>query len=525
MFVFRGERLKEDGYIKEQRIIHNEELEWVANYYMKKLAEARIEEERLVLDKDGRMEAYKIFTKPVQELTDKERKLLISRYKAFNEMFGGKVNQDVFSDEEIEMIRMILKPNGDPLEELRNEMKFYNNQLEEARKAHKNNFTIALNRNSINRENVDSIIQHIEKALEKGMNIRVCIDNVKGRKNNEGVDYVFTKEEMDLLVELDGYLKSKNLIGLSITEFREVNDLDDLSESWTLNQVIDANKKVDDFANYIKEHNLSPFEAMVYIHKAASRFVYNGGNGLQDGRVLPSTLNTGRIVCSGYASFVKAVVDRLEMPGLSCEIKGSYIIDKSGPNGHCHNVVTIDDPKYGINGTYVEDACWDSREKGEQDQRGFAHCLYSVNDLMNFNGNSRYFSLDREDRFSNLILDTKDFEENIQMMHANWFKRIFWHMSRNARFKTSIPELVKKYGDCSEPIPKEKYEQAIRVMYATRYDDPDKIEERVKADMENSRLRAMQIFNERSANSFSKGVSKAERKKAGKKSKGPQTRL
>lgn len=526
MFVFRGERLKEEGYIAEQRKVFNMELEWTVRYYFGKMAEAKIKEEELVTGKSGEIAAYKIFTKPFSELTNQEKERLVLQYEAMQQVFTGKKPpRRTYSDEEIEVIRSMLKPSNHPLEEIREDMEFYDRMIKEAREAHKNNMTIALNRNAINRENIDAIIKHVKKAKEKGLPVRVFIDNATGRKNNEGADYVFTKEDMNLLIELDTFLKTNGYLGVSITEFKEVGDLDDAKNCWTLNQVIDANNKIDDVAKYIKDHNLSPFEAMTYIHKWASSFVYNGGLGLQDGRVLPSTLNTDKIVCSGYASMVKAIVDKVDLPGLSCEIKGCYIIIDGKPNGHCHNLVTIDDPKYGINGTYVEDACWDSRVKGGDVQRGMAHCLYSVNDLMCFNGGSRYFSLDREDRFSNLLVDTRDLEEHVEMTKAGWLRRTLWKMSRNAKYRTMIPEIVKKYGESSAPIPIEKYEEALRAVYATKYDDPSIIEEKVKRDIENSKARAVSTFNERSSNSFSRGLSKAERKKVSSSSKGPQTRL
>ena len=526
MFVFRGERLKEEGYIASQRKVFNEELEWTVKYYLEKMAEARKKEEDLVMDRSGEMEAYKIFTKPFSELTNKEKERLILQYEAMQQIFGGKKPpRRTYSDEEVEAIRTMLKPMNNPLENIRQDMEFYNRMIKEARDAHKNNMTIALNRNAINRENIDAIIKHVKKAKEKGLPVRVFVDNATGRKNNEDVDYVFTKEDMNLLIELDTFLKSNGYLGLSISEFKEVGDLDDAKNCWTLNQVIDANNKIDIVAKYIKDHNLSPFEAITYIHKWASNFVYNGGMGLQDGRVLPSTLNTDKIVCSGYASMVKAVVDRANLPGLSCEIKGCYIIIDGKPNGHCHNLVTINDPKYGIDGTYVEDACWDSKLKGEDVQRGVAHCLYSVNDLMCFNGGSRYFSLDREDRFSNLLVDTKDLEENLKMTRAGWLRKLIWKMQRDAKYKTTIPEVVKKYGENSEPIPIEKYEEALRVVYGTKYDDPNIIEEKVRRDVENSKARAVSTFNERSSNVFSRGLSKTERKKVTTASKGPQTRL
>ena len=53
-----------------------------------------------------------------------------------------------------------------------------------------------------------------------------------------------------------------------------------------------SNNKIDDIVNHIKGNNLSPFEAMLYIHKWASSYVYNAADklDLEGGRVLPSTL-------------------------------------------------------------------------------------------------------------------------------------------------------------------------------------------------------------------------------------------
>ena len=56
MLVFRGERLKDNGYVEEQREVHMEELSWMRAYHVKKLAEIRIREEELVIDKNGEME-------------------------------------------------------------------------------------------------------------------------------------------------------------------------------------------------------------------------------------------------------------------------------------------------------------------------------------------------------------------------------------------------------------------------------------------------------------------------------------
>ena len=526
MLVFRGERLKDNGYVEEQREVHMEELSWMRAYHVKKLAEIRIREEELVIDKNGEMERYKIFTKPISQLSNKEKEGIILQYHSIQKAFGIEIPKGkMYTDEEVDAIRETLKPES-PLDSVRWEMSYHSEKLKEIEDAFKNNLTIALNRNAINRANVDAIIGAIKEGKAKGKKVSVCIDNATSRKNSDGVDYVFDKNDMKLLLELDNFLKDNGYSGLSITEFKEAEDLEDFKKMWTLNQVVEANNKVDKFVEYIKENELSPFEAMLYIHKVATNFVYNGeGTIMQEGRVLPSILNTDKIVCSGYSTLVKAIVDKLDMPGLKCELKGCYIIIDGKPHGHCHNLVTIDDPKYSVKGTYVEDACWDSKEKGKDNVRGLAHCLYSVNDLMNFNGNRKYYSLDREDRMSNLIIDPKEFNEHVKMSKANWISKMLWNISRKNKYQHTTPEIVKKYGESSEPIPLDTYKKALGVVYATKYDDLSLIEEKVNADIEKSKERAVKTFNPNSDNTFSSLLSSKERKQISKNSKGPNTRM
>ena len=526
MLVFRGERLKDNGYVEEQREVHKEELSWMRAYHVRELAQIRIKEEELIIDKNGEMEKYKIYTKPISELSNKEKERIILQYHSIQKTFGIEIPKGkMYTDEEVESIREVLKPEN-PLDHVRWEMSYHSEKLKEAEEAFKNNITIALNRNAISRANVDAIINAIKAGKSKGKNVRVCIDNASLRKNSEGVDYVFDKKEMNLLLELDNFLKDNGYPGLSITEFKEAEDLEDFKKMWTLNQVVEANNKVDKFVEYIKENELSPFEAMLYIHKVATNFVYNGdGIIMQEGRVLPSILNTDKIVCSGYSTLVKAIVDKLDMPGLKCELKGCYIIIDGMPHGHCHNLVTIDDPKYSVKGVYVEDACWDSKEKGKDNVRGLAHCLYSVNDLMNFNGNRRYYSLDREDRLSNLIIDPKELNEHLKMAKANWVSKLLWNISRKSKYQHTIPEIVKTYGEDSNPIPMDTYKRALSVVYATRHDDLSLVEEKVNADIEKSKEKAVKTFNANSTNAFSSALTSKERKQIAKNPKGPNTRM
>ena len=244
MLVFRGERLKDNGYVEEQREVHMEELSWMRAYHVKKLAEIRIREEELVIDKNGEMERYQIFTKPISQLSNKEKEGIILQYHSIQKAFGIEIPKGkMYTDEEVDAIRETLKPES-PLDSVRWEMSYHSEKLKEIEDAFKNNLTIALNRNAINRANVDAIISAIKEGKAKGKKVSVCIDNATSRKNSDGVDYVFDKNDMKLLLELDNFLKDNGYSGLSITEFKEAEDLEDFKKMWTLNQVVEANNKV-----------------------------------------------------------------------------------------------------------------------------------------------------------------------------------------------------------------------------------------------------------------------------------------
>jgi hypothetical protein len=250
-------------------------------------------------------------------------------------------------------------------------------------------------------------------------------------------------------------------------------------------------------------------------------FKYTNGQGIETPRVLPAILNSDYIVCSGYASLVKAVVDKLDMPGLKCDFIGCKIVSRHKVNGHCHNIVSIKDPKYDIDGVYVEDACWDSKREGYEKGYGFGHCLYPVNDVKNFNNGKGYYNDGIDDRFSNLIINSNDFNDGIKRVSdTSKIRRKISDIKKYFKYR-QIPDLIMKYGDKSEPISFEIYRKGLIELYAKFYDDLNKVNELVDEQIQNSRINSIKTFNPKAYNAFSSSVTKQERNKIKKDIKGP----
>jgi hypothetical protein len=147
-----------------------------------------------------------------------------------------------------------------------------------------------------------------------------------------------------------------------------------------------------------------------------------------------------------------------------------------------------------------------------------------VTDLECFNNGVRYYSLDREDRYSNLIVDPKNLEDHYNISKENWLRKMIWKISKSKAYK-SRAKIVEMYKENSEPISIEKYEQALRIMYGTVCDDQDKVEEYVLSSIDSSKNKSIDTFNPKAKNSFANSVIKVERKKQEKKSKGPKAVL
>lgn len=524
MYIYRAEHLKEPGYILKARNRHKEINQFELEYYMKELETAKQEREQIINNSKKEIENYNlIFNKPVSELSKQEKEIIMENFKIFGVGFNKNKKID-YTNIDIDLARATMQPFYKfPLRDVEWNINYYTEEIDYLKNKAENTFCIGLNCNNITRENIDSLKKYLSEIKNIATDIRIGIDgDMRNKDNSSKVDYVYSKEEIQLLNELSIFLHDNNIEPLKICEMKELKTLDDFNSGWTLNEINEANNKIDRYVNFIKEQNFSPFETILYVHKILSTFKYKDSGKIEEARVLPSILNSDKIVCAGYATLFKAIIDKLDIPELTCDIIGCKIISKHSIGGHAHNIINIKDPKYGIDGIYVEDVCWDSKDEKHEKGRGFAHCLYPIGDLENFSNGIKYYNSDSKDRFSNLLIDTDELTEDLKHKKEGKLSYMIYNIKKHLEYKKT-PSLVKLYEDISPSIPLETYKQGLTSIYSKLYDTPEKVDKLVQQQIYYSQINGINNFNEKASNSFTSSINKKQRKQMAKKAKGPST--
>ena len=178
--------------------------------------------------------------------------------------------------------------------------------------------------------------------------------------------FKLTQENCTKLVSLNEYIKEKHSKSLSFPLSTAILNPSKTSEIWSVEKVLNANIKMEDWANQINSaringRELSPFEKYIYAYRIISRFAYNDenrGESFEISRQIVGVLNSNRIVCVGYADLLSQLCERI---GIECYQQDvacdGRLID------HCNCCVKINDDKYNIHGIYYADPCWDSYRK------------------------------------------------------------------------------------------------------------------------------------------------------------------
>ena len=228
--------------------------------------------------------------------------------------------------------------------------------------------------------------------INDGKTLRVVLNSdMLNQSNYDNANYIYTKEEIKKLYLLNDLLTTQNNpTQLMINEYQRISNnrtynIEDFVNAWSFNDVVRANNAVDELVNVIRKNEMTPFEAVLFIHYyLTSRFDYKDTYKVEASRVITGVFKGDGIVCSGYASTVKAIIDKLGYPDLECEIQGvaEFETKDNGEikeiGGHAFNLIYIKDEKYGIQGVFGEDSCNDGRQADFPYGRGFAHCLFSM---------------------------------------------------------------------------------------------------------------------------------------------------
>ncbi len=393
------------------------------------------------------------------------------------------------------------------------------NELKEEYKNIENEYHFVINAKDIKRNSkaLKTLKEIASKLLKEGKDVDIVISKtMESASNKDRANYIYTDEELEILNELNDNLVKlgmKKSIGIDEASLKEKVSRE---KAWDFEDVLKANSEIDKVVNTILSSQLTPFEAMLYIHNYATQFKYVDserikGYSMEESRVIVGFYKNNKIVCSGYASIVKSIIDKLELKeykGLECELVGCKLplkkefIEKVKSNndtnynvsdsaGHCHNIIKIKDKKYSIAGYYSEDSTWDSKRKSkgqeEEVSGGFAHCLYPIGDVHHFIKRDYKQELG-DSRLNNLITGSSD-----PTTYSDKFKR---------NIKSLINKIEKESH--SKPIPFETYGKGLTAMWNKVGDLEKASSDYVAKELEKSIEHSGEIFGAGASSEFVK---------------------
>ena len=246
---------------------------------------------------------------------------------------------------------------------------------------------------------------------------------------------------------------------------------------FNINQVLNAYEHSNEFLKVIKKLDASPFEKYLMIYNFVTSFAYKD-NEIDSAapRTVIGVLNGTDIVCVGYSNLLKHLCD---MVGIKCEIQHVSVSDSKGKflGLHQSNIVYLKDEKYGIDGWFYVDSCWDALGEKEESFLKYNHCLIPVGDVKN---TSREVSIPE---FDFLYADKKEEEMFYESMFKDWeytdgvelclklctdvdfekIENLFKNEAELKRLKERATKIVKEAFE-KEKVPSEIYNQNFEFM-------------------------------------------------------------
>ena len=326
--------------------------------------------------------------------------------------------------------------------------------------------------------------------MQLPLNLYITGGTTFNQNTEEKVDMLFDDKTLEKLTELDKFLQENNQSPLKFLE-----DISYPETAWNLEEVQNANQSIDMVIDFIKKNNLSPYEAAAFIHKiATTTFEYSEDEETPvNARSIVGIMNTDKIVCVGYSRFTKAIIDKLEMPGLECETFISTLTPNEFDSelckelnispfgtGHMQNLIKIKDDKYSVKGVYASDSCWDSKTRAFPYGKGYANFMFPVTDLTSYSEIT--FKQPKDDLEAILQIcniDTENIpEEEIPIIKNN--------------LKKSKPIEMGKLKDCLTNL--------YRCIYTKA--NEEEIKQRVARTLEVSKIVSRTIFTEKAKNAI-----------------------
>ena len=165
---------------------------------------------------------------------------------------------------------------------------------------------------------------------------------------------------------MSGNLNGKALASLCNLEkrFKRVNfGIEDVDKTWKTDEIAQANAKLDEIANRIKQKDMSPIEMLLSAYLEVTKRPYNeekDNESIFRSRTIYGVLNSGNIVCVGYTELFNEIVSRLDISNVKVFFNAIKVKYPTFDDGHQNMIVYLKDEKYGIDGYYFFDPTNDS---------------------------------------------------------------------------------------------------------------------------------------------------------------------
>ena len=263
----------------------------------------------------------------------------------------------------------------------------------------------------------EKILENIKEFKEKNndfKNIKISINCYE--------DYLYEQNDINKLIDINSECKSLNC----------KTDIHLNDASGDMFNILLARRKIENFTENLKSLTttneqgqqvpLSPLEKYFVVFKFVANRVYNKSENFDDDRMRNwvGVLTSDQVICSGFASLLKCVCDRVfDKNELIC-YKQSVLCLENGENkdfeGHANNLILVNDPKYNIRGLFTSDACWSSASERNNMSSSFEFCLNPLSMYGNLNGLEVLFH-DKENpiykHIDNILSDEETLVEKI----------------------------------------------------------------------------------------------------------------
>lgn len=184
------------------------------------------------------------------------------------------------------------------------------------------------------------------------------------------VDIVLLNERIPFEVFLKikkFYEKTKDCVETNlIVEHKSLNKSITEKKLWDIDTIIKANDYIETVCNTIKQKNMSPAEALAYIHFCTSSIakyqISKQQSWISDDQIFCGAFkNTPEFVCAGCVSLFYEIVKTLNMPQLQCDMIAltTNDLDNGKIEDHCRLKIKLVDKKYDIDDEFYDDPTWD----------------------------------------------------------------------------------------------------------------------------------------------------------------------